>query len=85
MKLGDRVRHKIHGFTGILTGRTEYLSGCVRIVVTSEKLDKDGEPPEGLWFDEDLVVLVKANGEKKRKPSGGPVPPPSDRVDDVRG
>jgi len=57
MRIGDRVSHKINGFTGIVTGRTEYINGCVQFLVAPEKLDKDGKVMEGQWIDEQNVVL----------------------------
>lgn len=83
IKLGDKVKDKITGFTGILVGRTEWLNGCIRFGVQSEKLNKDGEPIEPEWFDEERVELV---GKKKRRvvrpepepePRGGPMPDPT--------
>ena len=73
--LGQTVRDKISGFTGVATGRAEFLYGCERILV-QPKLDKDGKPQEADWFDEpqlDTVPDIAAIGGGYRD-VGGPIP-----------
>jgi hypothetical protein len=57
--LGARVKDLISGFTGIATGRTEYLYGCTQICVLPERLGEKGERIEGEWFDEQRVEVVE--------------------------
>ena len=57
-ELGALVRCKVTGYEGIITGRTEWLHGCVGLAVKSHGL-KGGKPIESVYFDEDAVVLVK--------------------------
>lgn len=76
VKVGDRVKDQITGFTGIATARYEYLYGCVRINVQSEKL-KDGKVEDGFTFDEDQLQVVKAGAvtgvpAKSKPTTGGP-------------
>ena len=75
--LGDEVKTKITGFKGIIRGRTDYLTGCNHYGLQSEKLDKDGNPKKWQWFDEEELVLIKA---EKIKPmiaeEAIPVTPP---------
>ena len=59
-KLGDRVKDKVSGFTGIVTGRTEYLNGCTRVVVEPEGLH-EGKPIDSHYFDEMQVEVIKEN------------------------
>lgn len=59
LKLGDRVRHRINGFTGIVTGLTSYLQQCRQVLVTPESLDKEGKIKEGHWYDEPWLDLVE--------------------------
>ncbi len=82
INLGDKVKDALTGFTGIAVGYTEWLYGCVRIAIESEKLDKDGKPQDELWFDKQRVVLVKTKRASKAKQvskaiSGGPQSDPS--------
>lgn len=60
VKLGDRVKDAISGFKGIVTGRYEYLYGCVRCSVRPEDLAKDGTPAKSEVFDEGQLQVVKA-------------------------
>ncbi len=79
IELGDRVRDKISGFTGIATSRHEYMNGCVRYTIDSEEL-KDGKPVDGQWFDEQQIEIVEAKEIEAAKDAvasiGGPQPAP---------
>lgn len=68
VNLGDRVKHRVHGFTGIVTVRAEHLYGCNQVFVKPEKLDKDGKEAPGIWIDEPWADLVKA-GVHSRTPT----------------
>jgi len=80
MKLGARVKDNLTGFEGVMTGKTEWLYGCVRIGIEPTELDKDGKPQETMWFDEQRVEIVKPKKVKisasSRATSGGPKPDP---------
>jgi len=81
MNIGDRVTHRINGFTGIVTGRTYYLNGCVQCLVTPESLDKDGAVREGQWVDEQNLrldakgVLPDPFSKAQKATAGGPEGP----------
>ena len=64
INLGDRVKYKVDGFQGIVTGITSYLQSCRQVLITPESLNKDGEKIAGRWVDEPWVVLVKAGVHK---------------------
>jgi len=57
--LGDEVRDSLSGFQGIATGRAEYLTGCVQILVAA-KSQKAGEKPFEYWLDEQRLVVTSA-------------------------
>jgi len=58
MDLGDKVRDKITGFTGIATAVTLYLHKCPLVEVTAKELsDGDGKLIV-LWFDEPQLEIV---------------------------
>jgi hypothetical protein len=63
VKLGDKVKDRITGFTGIATGRHEYLTGCTRITIEPQEL-KDGKPVASEWFDVQRVEVLKAGAVK---------------------
>jgi hypothetical protein len=57
-KLGDNVKDLITGFTGIITGRAEHVTGCNTYGVTS-KVDKDNKGGEIGWYDENRIEIIK--------------------------
>ncbi len=80
LKLGSRVKDTISGFSGILTARTEWLYGCVRVAIEPEGLF-EGKPIDTQWFDEPRVIeLEKPVVEVQSNPTGGPRKDPSYRI-----
>lgn len=78
IELGDKVKDKVSGFSGIAVGKTVYLAGCLRFLVRPDKTDKDGKFQEGIWFDEDELEVVKQKIVKgKKQITGGGANPPS--------
>jgi hypothetical protein len=74
--LGDRVKDAVTGFTGVCIARYEWLNGCIRYEVQSEKL-KDGKPVDGVTFDQGQLTLVKGGVVNVvPQPTGGPMPTP---------
>lgn len=59
VNLGDLVKDKVSGFTGIATSRTEFLNGCVRFGVSPNELDKDKKPIPIECFDEEQLLVVE--------------------------
>lgn len=77
INVGDRVRDNVTGFQGIAVGRTEWLHGCIRIIVQPEKLH-DGKVIEAMSFDEPALKIVKKGVVKPETPdTGGPMPVPT--------
>jgi hypothetical protein len=76
IQLGDRVKDKVTGYTGIVVARTEWLNGCVRITVQNEKL-KDGQVQPDFTFDEFQLTLLKGKVVTSGgRETGGPIPSP---------
>ena len=77
IKLGQKVRDKITGFTGLVTGKVEYITGCNQVLVCPPVKD-DGTLVDSNWFDEQRIDVVearplrmdnsKANGPDKPAP-----------------
>jgi hypothetical protein len=66
---GDEVRDTVTGVQGVITGRYEYLNGCLRYTI---EYAKDGEPKD-MTLDEDRLELVKSvKREGLLAPTGGP-------------
>lgn len=59
VELGDRVRDKISGFTGIVVARTEYIESCDQVWIRPEKLGANGELQKAEWFDAPWVEVVE--------------------------
>lgn len=63
--LGDIVKDSITPFKGVVVGRTEWLNGCIRYALQSQKLDTNGTPTDFQQFDEAQLVLVEEKKTKK--------------------
>ena len=48
--LGVTAKDIITGFEGLVTGLTEYISGCNQALL-APGVDKEGKRVEGCWFD----------------------------------
>lgn len=82
IELGSLVRDVITSFTGIAIARTDWLYGCVRIMVQPTKLKKDGTVMDAREIDEAQLEILKPPGALKKgsvsqAPPSGPKPSPS--------
>jgi heat shock protein HspQ len=71
-QLGDRVKCRVTGFNGVIVVRSNYLTGCNRYGIQSEKL-KDNKPDDWVYIDEDLLIENGKNINVTIKQRGGPV------------
>jgi hypothetical protein len=75
MKLGQTLKDKVTGFTGIATAKVEYLSGCVQFGLQPE-IDKEGKVPDAAFFDFQRLEIVADKAqlvlENKAEALGGP-------------
>ena len=53
---GKNAKDIITGFTGIITGRCEYISGCTQLLL-QPTIDGSGSYREGQWFDESRISI----------------------------
>ncbi len=76
---GDKVRDRITGMTGTVTGIVEYITGCNQALVVPQ-IGADGAFREGVWFDlQRLSVEQKgavALDETDESMPGGEIRPP---------
>ncbi len=56
-RLGAKVRSLVSGFEGIVTGRCQYISGCVQYLVKPH-VKENGEMADGHWLDENALEYV---------------------------
>lgn len=77
IKLGSVVRDNLTGFTGVATGRAEYLYGCTRVLIEPKEL-KEGKPMDSVWFDEQRIETIQGerpfgfHSSESSAKSGGP-------------
>ena len=71
--LGSEVKSNISGFKGLVTSRSEHLNGCNRYWVTPP-IDKNGKLPDGYWFDEGELIVIKKPILPKKNPDRGGFP-----------
>ncbi len=85
IELGDQVKDKVSGFTGIAIGEIKWIYGCKRFVV-QPKATKEGKLEDAVNFDEHSLEIVKKQAVKPmtqeasdlgRKDPGGPIPTPT--------
>jgi hypothetical protein len=77
--LGDKVRDKVTGYTGIAIAYTVWLNGCVRWHI-QPRIGEDGRMPLGEAFDEiqlevlekEAVPSVEVSSEVATRETGGP-------------
>ena len=71
-QMHEKVKDVITGFSGLVTGRTEWDNGCVRYAVQPPKTSKDGKPMAAEWFDEQNLLSLAAAPSRPTKSAGGP-------------
>ena len=71
--LGNVYKDSITGFKGVATAKTEYLNGCVSVLLVPQTLDKSGDLLESHWFD--IQRLIDDSSLEVGGP--GPTPPPN--------
>jgi hypothetical protein len=69
--LGVQLRDVVTGFTGIATGRAEYLTGCTQYAL-APKVDADGKVQQSEWFDEQRLEQIGEGVQTTTRPTGGP-------------
>jgi hypothetical protein len=75
--LGWKVRDIVTGYSGIITSRSQWLTGCNTYGILQQEL-KDFKPVEAQWFDETRLEIINDNNvlefkEKEiKKEPGGP-------------
>lgn len=57
--LGKTGTDKITGFSGIITGYVQYVTGCAQLLLQPQEL-KDGSPVGAIWYDEQRVEIQTA-------------------------
>lgn len=71
----EKVKDTVTGFVGIVAARIEWMNGCVRYVVLSNKRTNEGKEIEATIDEQQLVSMEKPKKGEKRD-TGGPFPTP---------
>ena len=50
ISLGMTASDRITGFSGVVVGKAEYISGCTQVLLVP-KIKEDGKRIDGEWFD----------------------------------
>jgi hypothetical protein len=72
---GKKAKDKITGFTGIITARVEYLTGCTQYGITPPMKEGEKEAPRADYFDEGRIEILGEGiqaSEVKAPDDGGP-------------
>ena len=70
IKLGSKVECVVTGFKGIITGKCEYINGCIQYLI-SPKVKKSNERNKSVWIDAEQLKVIKG-GVSIKKTMGGP-------------
>lgn len=60
IEIGVTVKDRLTGFSGVVTGRADYITGCNQYLVRPTKLKETGEMHDGNWLDEQRLEVVNA-------------------------
>ena len=72
VKFGDEARDLVTGFTGIVTAKALYATGCNQVSMQPPVKD-DGAFVDSRWFDiERIEVIAPGKRPIETSPSGGP-------------
>jgi hypothetical protein len=71
IELNATVKDQVTGFTGVVTGRVEYLTGCRQYLV-QPPVKKDKEFVNSIWMDEDRLQVTKASKGALTVKNAGP-------------
>ena len=71
---GNKVKDRVTGFEGIITGHSDYMNGCDHYLV-QPPVTKEGAFQEAKWFDEADLQLVEEPKVVKTETTrtGGPL------------
>jgi len=76
IELGNKVEDKVSGFTGVVTGIVDYITGC-RQALVAPRLDKDGKRVDSEWFDVQRLE-VRVSGDALNLIERAPATPGAD-------
>lgn len=82
LKLGDKAKDQISGFTGVIVAITEWLNGCRRITI-QPTATHEGKPVDNHTFDAEQLVKIEDGPKLCETKKGGPSIAPQRASDPV--
>lgn len=73
VELGQIVKDRVTGFTGMVVAISTWLNGCNRIGIQSQTEKKDGLPIDPYFVDEQQLDVVAEVKEPVKEKRGGPM------------
>lgn len=70
-KLGQTVKDQVTGFSGVVTGTVQYLTGCKQALVQPPCKSKN-DFVSSIWFDEDRLTVTKEKPLTIKVENNGP-------------
>jgi len=72
INLGNKVKCKVTGFTGIVVSRIEYINGCIQYGIKPPVKKDEMKSPDTEYIDEQQIEFVDVGIYVDPKPTGGP-------------
>lgn len=83
-KLGQTLRDRITGFTGLAFQRVDFLNGNIQYALQPRAKDEPFEVPEALWIDHHtLEVVSEEHIDLAMQPTETVIPKLGDKVEDT--
>jgi len=70
LKFGQEVKDIISGFKGVVTGKCEYISGCLQFLIQPKGKTSDTKPA-AIWFDIDRLKETNKKTITLKKETNG--------------
>ena len=62
IKMGNMVKDQITGFSGIVVGHSEFITGCDKYLVQPKMKAKENAYPSCEWLDDIVLKVMKGKG-----------------------
>lgn len=62
IQIGSIARHKIHGFEGVVSGVTRWLTNVDQYTLSPQRVNEDGTPSKSRTFDAGSLIYVGESG-----------------------
>lgn len=70
-ELGKKAKDRVTGFTGVITGRSDFIAGC-RQYCLAPPINAEGKIVDSHWFDEERIDIIGDGVSLTATKTGGP-------------